>query len=122
MIPSTQSGFLGDLTEYGSADEIGFKTIGETSRCSGRMVLGNTKAPLFAGVFKATRGSFEVAHAFHEHICLHEGELALTDAAGETRLLGPGDACFIEKGEILTWEIRSDYMIESFMGCHLDVD
>lgn len=121
MKDSRQAGFLDGLEPFGTADEIGFKTVGETSQCFGRTDYGDPEGPLVGGVFKATRGTFEATHPFHEHICIHEGEVALTDASGETRILGPGDACFIAKGETVTWDIRSDYMIESFMGCYLDV-
>ena len=110
------------LEPFGTADEFGYRTTGETSNLSGRVDFGGVDAPLMGGVFRATKGSFEAAYSYHEHICIHHGEVAITDGDGERRVFQPGNSWIIRKGEVVQWEVLSDFMIKTFISSTLDLD
>ena len=115
MIPLNTATIDTGLEDWGIAEDVGYETIGETSKVAGRVDYGELAGSIAAGVFKATRGKFRVTYGFAEHVCVHRGEVHLTDEAGATHVMKQGDAWFIAKGETVLWDIKSEDMIKSFL-------
>ena len=77
---------------------------------------------MFGGLYAATRGTYRVVYAFHEHATLLDGELAITDeASGQITVYGPGDSWIIAKGSAVTWDIRSDVIRKSYIATTVDL-
>ena len=69
-----------------------------------------------AGLFMSTRGRIEVTFPFTEHATILEGEVTLTDQAGQQHLYKPGDSYFIKQGAVVTWDVKSERVIKSFFN------
>jgi uncharacterized cupin superfamily protein len=110
------------LVSWGTPEDVGCKTLEGSPELFGSIALGSLETPIMAGLYKATKGKFEIPYPFHEHACVLEGEVALTDESGETRVFGPGDSWIVRKGETVIWDVRSDYVLKSFFTTTIDVD
>lgn len=64
----------------------------------------NGAETFFAGVWSSNEGKWRVAYEEDEFCVLLSGRVVLTDAAGETRTYGAGDAFVIPAGFEGTWE------------------
>ena len=62
---------------------------------------------LGAGVWHCEPGAWKIAFApgKHEFFCVIEGRIRITDAAGEAREFGPGEACIIPAEFTGTFEV-----------------
>ena len=108
------------LASWGSPEDVGCRTIEGKPELFGDVRLGSFDAPVMAGLYKATKGKFEIPYPFHEHVCVLEGEVALTDESGETRVFGPGDSWIVRKGDTVIWDVRSDFVMKSFFVATVD--
>ena len=71
---------------------------------------------LASGIFEATTGKVEILFPFTEHATILEGEVTLTDEAGLTRTLQPGDSYFIQQGERILWDVKTPRLRKSFFN------
>jgi uncharacterized cupin superfamily protein len=111
------------LVDWGTPEDIGATTLSGDVRVSGRFDLGPPDGPVFGGVYAATRGAYRVVYPFHEHATLLSGELELTDeASGQTSLYGPGDSWIIAKGQAVTWTIKTDRVLKSYIAATADLE
>ena len=103
-----------DLEDWGTPESVNWKTLDGEPKIGGRLWLGDGDGPVTVGVFMATRGSFEVAYPFMEHVSVIEGRVAATDESGTRREFGPGDSWLVKKGETVRWDVLTDYVMQSF--------
>ena len=71
---------------------------------------------LASGIFEATPGKVEILFPFSEHATILEGEVTLTDEAGHTRTLKPGDSYFIRQGERILWDVKTPRLRKAFFN------
>lgn len=69
-----------------------------------------------SGIFEATTGKVEILFPFTEHATILEGEVTLTDEAGHTRTLTPGDSYFIQQGERILWDVKTPRLRKAFFN------
>jgi hypothetical protein len=69
-----------------------------------------------AGLFMSTRGVIEVTFPFTEHATILEGEVTLTDQAGQSHTYRSGDSYFIKQGSVLRWDVKGERVIKSFLN------
>ncbi|WP_436644007.1 cupin domain-containing protein [Microbaculum sp. FT89] len=93
---------------------------GDPIEASARVVDAAGGGPIRSGVYEVTRGRFVITFAFHELATVLEGEVELVDAAGNAVTYGPGDSWFCEKGETVTWNVRSERLRKCFMAVDPD--
>ncbi len=121
-IPCVLNSELVALDAWGSPEDIGATTIKGPIKVSGKFLIGAPDKPVFGGLYAATRGTYRVVYAFHEHATLLDGEVAITDEkSAETVIYGPGDSWIIAKGTAVTWEIRSEVIRKSYMATTIDL-
>ena len=105
------------LDARGAPEDIGTVTLDGPIACSGLFTLGGPTAPVFGGLYAATRGRCRVTYAFDEHATLLEGVLAITEeTTGTTTVYGPGDSWIVAAGTPVVWEIRSDRVVKTCLG------
>ncbi|WP_051631151.1 cupin domain-containing protein [Afifella pfennigii] len=93
---------------------------GDPVEASARIVDAAGGGPIRTGIYEVTKGSFRITFAFHELATVLEGEVELVDAAGNAVTYGPGDSWFCEKGETVTWTVKSDRLRKCFMAVDPD--
>ncbi|WP_375768975.1 cupin domain-containing protein [Archangium gephyra] len=105
--------------------EAGFVALGAPEGLGGRVLEGNpqifaridyAKGPVAAGLFKATTGKIRIVFPFTEHATILEGEVTLTDEAGNTHSYKAGDSYFIRQGQVIVWEVKGKQVIKSFFN------
>ena len=109
----------------GKVCDDGFVSLGSPENLGGRVLEGNPKiyaridysrGPVAAGLFKATRGKIRITFPFTEHATILEGEVILTDEAGNTHKYKAGDSYFIRQGQVILWEVKGKEVIKSFLN------
>ena len=105
---------LGDLENWGTPEDLGAKTLEGKPQLFGRLDLGTFESAVMAGVYRATKGKFEVVYPYHEHASVKSGHIVLTDESGVSREFGPGDSWIVKKGETVIWDIRSEDAVKTF--------
>lgn len=106
-------------------DTSQFVALGPTEALGGKVLEGTPEIlarvdfsanGMTAGLFMATRGRVEVTFPFTEHATILEGEVTITDQAGQQHLYKPGDSYFIKQGAVVTWDVKSERVIKSFFN------
>ncbi|MFE8603626.1 cupin domain-containing protein [Archangium violaceum] len=109
----------------GKVCDDGFVNLGSPENLGGRVLEGNpkiyaridySKGPVAAGLFKATKGKIRITFPFTEHATILEGEVILTDEAGNTHKYKAGDSYFIRQGQVILWEVKGKEVIKSFFN------
>ncbi|HYO66977.1 MAG TPA: cupin domain-containing protein [Archangium sp.] len=109
----------------GKVGEDGFVNLGAPEHLGGQVLEGNpeifaridyARGPVAAGLFKATRGKIRIHFPFTEHATILEGEVTLTDEAGNTHKYKAGDSYFIRQGQVIVWEVTGKQVIKSFFN------
>ena len=109
----------------GKVDQDGFVSLGSPENLGGKVLEGNpkifaridyTRGPVAAGLFKATKGKIRIVFPFTEHATIMEGEVILTDEAGNTHKYKAGDSYFIRQGQVILWEVKGKEVIKSFFN------
>ncbi|OJT19774.1 cytoplasmic protein [Archangium sp. Cb G35] len=109
----------------GKVRDDGFVNLGSPENLGGRVLEGNPKiyaridysrGPVAAGLFKATKGKIRITFPFTEHATILEGEVTLTDEAGNTHKYKAGDSYFIRQGQVILWEVKGKEVIKSFFN------
>lgn len=109
----------------GKVNQDGFVPLGAPENLGGRVLEGNpqifaridyAKGPVAAGLFKATKGKILITFPFTEHATILEGEVTLTDEAGNTHRYKAGDSYFIRQGQVILWEVKGKQVIKSFFN------
>lgn len=106
-------------------DTSGFVSLGSAASLGGKVLEGDVQVSgrvdflsggMTAGLFMATRGKVEINFPFTEHATILEGEVTLTDEAGQSHTYKPGDSYFIKQGQIIIWDVKVDRVIKSFFN------
>jgi uncharacterized protein len=99
--------------------------LGAPGDLGGRVVEGDPKVSaridyqgngMLAGIFEATTGTVEIHFPFTEHATILEGEVTITDEAGQSHTYRPGDSYFIKQGQVVLWEVRGPRVRKSFFN------
>jgi hypothetical protein len=98
----------------GSPEALGGEVLEGTPALSGRIDFSDRG--MTAGIFKATTGIVRIVFPFSEHATILEGEVTLTDEAGQSHTFKKGDSYFIRQGQIMLWEVKGEHVIKSFFN------
>jgi len=82
-----------------------------TPRARSRIVARTTDDLAFTALWDCSAGRFEWFYDFDETICVLEGGIVLTSAAGERTVLGAGDTFHFPAGSHFEW-IVPDYVLK----------
>lgn len=93
-----------DLVDLGDPADLGGTVLEGSPRISARVDF--QQEGLLAGIFEATTGVVRIDFPFTEMATIIEGQVELTDEAGNHATLKPGDSYFIRQGEIIRWEVK----------------
>lgn len=102
------------LSPLGAPSDLGGKVIDGDPQLFGRIDF--QKGNLTAGLFMATTGTVEIHFPFTEHATILEGEVTLTDEAGQKRTMKAGDSYLIHQGQVILWEVKGPHVIKSFFN------
>lgn len=109
----------------GKVGDDGFVSLGAPENLGGQVLEGSpeifaridyARGPVAAGLFKATKGKIRITFPFTEHATVLEGEVTLTDEAGNTHKYKAGDSYFIRQGSVVVWEVKGKEVIKSFFN------
>jgi len=103
-----------EFVDLGNPGDLGGRVISGSPRISARVDFqqGNRTA----GVFEATTGVVEIHFPFTEHATILEGEVTLTDQAGNVHVYRKGDSYFIRQGEVILWDVKGNRVRKSFFN------
>ena len=105
------------LDAWGTVANLGSTILEGECLAFGGMTFGAPDAPVSAGYFGCTQGSFQMTYPFTEQATVVEGEVELTDGhTGETTRYGVGDSWFVEKGTPVTWKVLSPRFIKHYFA------
>ena len=62
-------------------------------------------AQFFAGIWQSEPGKWRIHYTEEEYCCISAGVSVVTDEAGNSTSLKPGDEFIIPKGFVGTWEV-----------------
>ena len=102
------------LTDLGSPESLGGTVLAADPKLSGR--IDYQDAPATAGVFQATRGDTQIRFPFTEHATVIKGAVTLTDEAGQTHRLDPGDSYLIKQNSSIFWHVAKAHVQKSFFN------
>ena len=108
--PVSENGFV----NLGAPEGLGGKVLGGAPEIFAR--IDYAKGPVAAGLFKATKGRILITFPFTEHATILEGEVTLTDEAGNSHSYKAGDSYFIRQGQVIVWEVKGKQVIKSFFN------
>ncbi|WP_375772480.1 cupin domain-containing protein [Archangium gephyra] len=108
--PVSEAGFVA----LGAPEALGGKVLEGTPEIFAR--IDYAKGPVAAGLFKATTGKILIHFPFTEHATILEGEVSLTDEAGNSHSYKAGDSYFIRQGQVIVWEVKGKQVIKSFFN------
>jgi uncharacterized cupin superfamily protein len=103
-----------DLVDLGPPENLGGKVLAGSPKISARVDFQNGN--MLGGIFEATTGTVEVTFPFTEHATILEGEVTLTDEAGESYTYRPGDTYLIKQGQVIIWDVQVDRVRKSFFN------
>jgi len=98
----------------GAPEALGGKVLEGTPEIFAR--IDYAKGPVAAGLFKATKGKILIHFPFTEHATILEGEVTLTDEAGNSHSYKAGDSYFIRQGQVIVWEVKGKQVVKSFFN------
>ena len=102
------------LAPLGSPEALGGEVLEVSPVLSGRIDFSDRG--MTAGIFKATTGTVRIVFPFTEHGTILEGEVTMTDEAGQSRTFKKGDSYFIRQGQVILWEVKGKHAIKSFLN------
>lgn len=117
MIAYKAGGLKAGLTPLSVKPEI---LEGAPVEASTRVVDSAGGGPIRSGIYEVTKGRFKIEFAFHELATVLEGEVELVDEAGNAVTYGPGDSWFCQKGETVTWNVKTDRLRKCFFAVDPD--
>lgn len=109
----------------GSVDTSHFQSFGPPGALGGQVLAGDPQLSgridlmqgnVTAGLFMATTGTVRITFPFSEHSTILDGEVTLTDEAGQTRTLKPGDCYVVRQGQVIIWDVKGKQVIKSFFN------
>ncbi len=103
-----------DLDVWGPPEKLSAVTLEGDPIMYGKPLYGTGEGPITDGVYEVTKGKFKVIYPFHEHATVLEGEVTLSDEAGNSVTYGPGDSWFCHQGEVITWDVKSERLRKTF--------
>lgn len=113
-----------ELVYIGSPESLGAKTLSKTEiKLYARLDFGGGEAPLTTGLFEVTKGRFCFTYPFSELATLIDGEIEITDEAGNSVTYQGGDwrSWFIRKGATVVWDVKSEKARKSFFSASTDI-
>ncbi|MEV7676594.1 cupin domain-containing protein [Streptomyces sp. NPDC088752] len=102
-----------DLVSLGSPDVLGGRVLSGNPEISARIDF--QERDVTAGVFQATTGSIEVTFPFTEHATILSGVVRITDSQGFAHTYAPGESYVIEEGDMVIWEVVTEFVQKSFL-------
>lgn len=105
---------VSSLQPLGAPADLGGEVVSGDPKLFGRIDF--KEGNLMAGLFMATTGTVRIDFPFTEHATILEGEVTLTDEAGQKRTLKPGDSYLIRQHQIILWEVKGKHVIKSFFN------
>ena len=102
------------LQPLGAPGDLGGEVVSGDPKLFGRIDF--KEGNLTAGLFMATSGVVRIHFPFTEHATILEGEVTLTDEAGQTRTLKAGDSYFIRQNQVILWDVKGKHVIKSFFN------
>jgi uncharacterized cupin superfamily protein len=103
-----------ELIDLGSPESLGGTIVSGDPKLSGR--IDHHDGTAIAGVFQATRGDAQIRFPFTEHATIIEGAVGLTDEAGRTHRLLPGDSYLITQDSSIVWHVAKSRVQKSFFN------
>jgi uncharacterized cupin superfamily protein len=102
------------LDVWGPPERLSAVTLQGTPIMHGMNLYTSGGGSISAGIYEVTRGKFKVIYPFHEHATVLDGEVVLSDEAGNSATYGPGDGWFCHQGEVITWDVKSERLRKCF--------
>lgn len=103
-----------ELVDLGDPAGLGGQVLEGSPRISAR--IDYQEDGMMAGIFEATTGKVLIHFPFTEHATIIEGEVKLTDEAGQTHTFRRGDSYFIQQGQVIVWDVRVPRVRKSFFN------
>lgn len=103
-----------ELAPLGPPEALGGKVLEGTPEISARIDFRDRG--MMAGIFAATTGKVEIHFPFTEHATIVEGEVTLTDQAGNSHTYRPGDSYFIQQGAVIIWDVEVPRVVKTFFN------
>jgi uncharacterized cupin superfamily protein len=95
-----------DLDVWGPPERLSAVTLAGEPIMHGKNLYSANGGQILSGIYEVTKGRFKVIYPFHEHATVLDGEVTLTDEAGNSVTYGPGDSWFCHQGEVVTWDVK----------------
>lgn len=102
------------LVDLGPPEGLGGKVLEGKPRISARV--DYQADGMMAGIFECTTGKVEVTFPFTEHATILEGEVEITDSAGNSHTYAVGDSYLIQQGQVVLWHVRGPLVRKSFFN------
>jgi hypothetical protein len=102
------------LQPLGAPSDLGGEVVSGDPKLFGRIDF--KKGHLTGGLFMATTGTVRITFPFTEHATILEGEVTLTDEAGQTRSMKAGDSYLIRQNQVILWDVKGKHVIKSFFN------
>ena len=103
-----------ELVDLGAPERLGGKVLSGSPRIAARIDFN--EGGMMAGIFEATHGTVEVTFLFTEHATITEGEVTITDAAGQVHTYRPGESYLIHQGQVVIWDVQGERVRKSFFN------
>jgi uncharacterized cupin superfamily protein len=100
--------------DLGAPENLGAKVLEERPKISGRIDFQENG--MTAGIFEATKGKVEITMPFTEYATIIEGEVTITDEAGNSHTYKPGDSYFLKQGQVVIWDAQVPRVRKSFFN------
>ena len=94
------------LDVWGPPERLSAVTLEGEPVMHGTNLYTSANGQVLSGIYEVTKGKFKVIYPFHEHATVLDGEVTLTDEAGNSVTYGPGDSWFCHQGEVVTWDVK----------------
>ena len=94
------------LDVWGPPERLSAVTLEGEPIMHGINLYTSANGQVLSGIYEVTKGKFKVIYPFHEHATVLDGEVTLTDEAGNSVTYGPGDSWFCHQGEVVTWDVK----------------
>ncbi|MDB5553522.1 MAG: protein of unknown function cupin 3 [Rhizobium sp.] len=95
-----------ELDVWGPPERLSAVTLEGEPVMHGTNLYSSANGQVLSGIYEVTKGRFKVIYPFHEHATVLDGEVTLTDEAGNSVTYGPGDSWFCHQGEVVTWDVK----------------
>ncbi|MBN9237740.1 MULTISPECIES: cupin domain-containing protein [Phyllobacteriaceae] len=107
------------LDVWGPPENLSAVTLEGKPVMHGKNLYSSNGGQVLSGIYEVTKGRFKVIYPFHEHATVLDGEVTISDEAGNSVTYGPGDSWFCHQGEVVTWDVK-DHLRKTFFVVTVD--